>query len=95
MTEDTRILDVIDKVFDDYMWMTQDPENAIETAIRQHHEFMKERVKHEVLMALYKRGTELYDIAWREDVTTEEYKSAREKSREIAFQLTGKHEGEW
>ncbi len=95
MTEETRILEVIDKVFEEYMWMTQDQENAIEVAIRQHHEFMKDRVKHGVLMALYTRGTELYDVAWKADVTTEEYKSAREKAREIAFQLTGKHEGEW
>lgn len=94
MTEETRILEVVDKVFEDYMWMTQDPENAIETAIRQHHEFMKDRLKHELFMALYRRHSELTDVAWKAEVTTEEYKAARDQSREIAFQLTGKHEGE-
>lgn len=91
---DTRILDIVDKVFEDYMWMTQDPATEIETAIRQHHEFMKDRVKHEILMALYKRGTELYDVAWRADVTTDDYKEAKARNKEVTFQLTGKDGGE-
>ena len=95
MTEETRIIDAVDKAFDDYMWMTQDPENAIETAIKQHHAFMKERIRHAVLMALHERGNELFDVAWDTEVTTESYQKAKTRHQEIMFQLTGKHEGEW